>query len=48
VALACGIFLYALTFQSTEATMLAFPWIHLGLLASGVVIVEGESLQPIF
>ncbi len=48
VALACGIFLYALTFQSTEATMLAFPWIHLGLLASGVVIVERESLQPIF
>jgi len=48
VALACGIFLYAMTFQSTEATMLAFPWIHLGLLASGVVIVERESLQPIF
>jgi len=48
VALACGIFLYALTFQSTEATMLAFPWIHLGFLASGVVIVEEESRQPVF
>jgi O-Antigen ligase len=48
VALACGVVLYAITFQSTEATMLAFTWIHLGLLATGLAIVERESLKPLF
>lgn len=48
VALACGIVLYTMTFQSTEATMLAFTWVHVGLLATGLAIVEKESLQPLF
>jgi hypothetical protein len=37
-----------MTFQATEATILAFTWVHLGLLASGIVILEKESLQPVF
>jgi len=36
VALSAGAILYAITFQATEATMLAFTWIHLGLLATAV------------
>lgn len=48
VALASGVALYSMTFQSTEATMLAFTWIHLGLLANGVVMVQKEALQPVF
>jgi O-antigen ligase len=48
VGLMCGTALYAMTFQSTEATILAFTWVHLGLLASGVAILEKESLQPVF
>jgi len=48
VGLMCGTVLYAMTFQSTEATILAFTWVHLGLLASGVAILERESLQPVF
>jgi hypothetical protein len=48
VALMCGTVLYAMTFQATEATILAFTWVHLGLLASGIVILEKESLQPVF
>jgi len=33
VALCAGLVLYVITFQATEATLLAFTWIHLGLLA---------------
>jgi O-antigen ligase len=36
VALVAGTMLYAITFQATEATMLAFTWVHLGLLAAAV------------
>jgi O-antigen ligase len=48
VALACGVVLYAMTFQATEATILAFTWIHLGLLATGLSIVQRDSLQSLF
>jgi O-Antigen ligase len=48
VAMMCGTVLYAITFQFTEATLLAFTWVHLGLLASGIVILEKEALQPVF
>ncbi len=30
--------LYCITFQFTEATMLAFCWVHIGLLAAGVIV----------
>jgi hypothetical protein len=38
-ALLGGSVLYAITFQATEATMLAFTWIHIGLLAAAVTIL---------
>jgi hypothetical protein len=41
-ALFCGCVLYAITFQATEATMLAFTWVHIGLLASAVAILQKE------
>ena len=45
-ALFAGGVLYAITFQATEATMLAFTWIHLGLLAAAVAILQ-ETPRPL-
>jgi O-antigen ligase len=41
-ALSAGGVLYAITFQATEATILAFTWVHLGLLATAVTILQEE------
>jgi len=41
-ALLAGSALYAITFQATEATMLAFTWIHVGLLAAAASILQEE------
>lgn len=49
VALAAGLLVYAVTFQVTEATLLAFPWVHVGLLAATVgVIRRGGALRGDF
>jgi O-antigen ligase len=40
VALTAGLLVYAITFQTTEATLLAFPWVHVGLLAAAINIVS--------
>jgi O-antigen ligase len=40
LALSAGVLLYAITFQATEATILAFPWLHLGLLAAAVKVIQ--------
>jgi O-antigen ligase len=40
VALSAGLVLYAITFQATEATILAFTWVHLGLLAAALEIAR--------
>ena len=40
IALSAGLLLYAITFQATEATMLSFTWVHIGLLAATVVGVQ--------
>jgi O-antigen ligase len=40
IALSAGLLLYAITFQATEATILAFTWVHLGLLAAAVRLIE--------
>lgn len=42
LALSGGLVLYAITFQATEATMLAFTWVHFGLLAA---LVSNERLR---
>ena len=44
IALSAGGVLYAIAFQATEATMLAFTWVHLGLLAAAVTILQPEPL----
>jgi hypothetical protein len=33
-----GALVYSLTFQATEGTLLAFSWIHLGLIGCAVSI----------
>jgi hypothetical protein len=37
-----GSLLYCITFQSTDGSMLAFTWVHLGLLVSAAVILSGS------
>lgn len=44
IALSAGLLLYAITFQATEATILAFTWVHLGLLAAAVKVVQLSRL----
>jgi len=43
VALSAGLLLYAITFQATEATLLTFTWIHLGLLAAAVTVASDRG-----
>jgi O-antigen ligase len=38
VGLSAGVLLYGISFQATDGTLLAFPWIHLGLLASAAIL----------
>lgn len=38
VALWAGLLIYAISFQSTDGTILAFTWVHLGLLASAATL----------
>jgi hypothetical protein len=40
IALEVGLLFYSITFQSTEASLLAFTWIHVGLLSAGVTIIK--------
>jgi oligosaccharide repeat unit polymerase len=46
IALSAGLLLYAITFQATEATILAFTWVHLGLLAAAVALVQASRPMP--
>jgi O-antigen ligase len=38
LGLLAGILLYSISFQSTDGTILAFFWVHLGFLASAVIL----------
>jgi O-antigen ligase len=38
--------IYCITFQATEATMMAFTWVHLGMIASGVAVYESKRIRP--
>lgn len=44
-ALFAGGVLYAIAFQASEATMLAFTWVHLGLLAAAVTILQQKRFN---
>ena len=43
IALSSGLFLFAITFQATEATILAFTWVHFGLLAAAVAVTKSST-----
>jgi O-antigen ligase len=43
LGLSAGVLLYGISFQSTDGTILAFSWVHLGLLASAAVLMNGPS-----
>jgi len=38
MTLMLGALVYSLTFQATEGTLLAFSWVHLGLIGCAVSI----------
>jgi len=40
IALLAGGVVYCITFQATEGTLLAFTWVHLGLIGCGVAIMS--------
>lgn len=43
IALAAGALLYAVSFQATDGSLSAFPWVHLGFLASAATLIEESS-----
>jgi O-antigen ligase len=43
VALSAGTLLYCISFQSTDGSVLAFTWVHLGFLASAALLLKGTS-----
>jgi O-antigen ligase len=48
-ALTAGGFLYAISFQFTEGTTLAFCWVHLGFLATTAILMaasQPQGLEP--
>ncbi len=43
VALSAGCLVYAISFMATEATMLAFFWVHLGVLVSAAIFINNDG-----
>jgi O-antigen ligase len=43
VALSAGALLYAISFQATDGTLSAFPWVHLGFLASAAILIKESN-----
>lgn len=43
ISLQAGLLLYAITFQSSEASLLAFTWIHFGVLAAAVTSAQAHN-----
>jgi len=42
-ALAMAFVAYLVSFQFTEGTLLAFPWVHLGLIAAGLAVFRADN-----
>lgn len=42
-----GTLVYAISFQSTDGSILAFSWVHVGFLASAAVLINGEGQRHI-
>ncbi len=47
ISLLAGLLLYAITFQSSEASLLAFTWVHLGLVAAGATVMKTTASVPL-
>jgi O-antigen ligase len=47
IALEVGLLFYAITFQSTEASLLSFTWIHVGCLAAAIAIIQSGRSQAL-
>ncbi|HET9838426.1 MAG TPA: O-antigen ligase family protein, partial [Candidatus Angelobacter sp.] len=43
LALLCSGVVYSITFQATEGTLLAFPWVQLGLIGCAVSVMRQEG-----
>jgi|HubBroStandDraft_1064217.scaffolds.fasta_scaffold16450_3 oligosaccharide repeat unit polymerase len=43
IGLMAGTLLYGIAFESTDGTILAFCWVHLGVLASAVILVDSSD-----
>jgi O-antigen ligase len=43
LGLSAGALLYAISFQATDGTLLAFTWVHLGFLASVAALLNGSN-----
>jgi O-antigen ligase len=43
VALVASAFVYCIAYQATEGTLLAFTWVHLGLIASAVAVLDNQK-----
>jgi O-antigen ligase len=43
VGLSAGALLYAVSFQATDGSLSAFPWVHLGFLASAAILVKESN-----
>ena len=43
VALSAGALLYAISFQATDGTLSAFPWVHLGFLACAAILIKESN-----
>jgi O-antigen ligase len=45
LGLSAGALIYAISFQSTDGTILAFFWVHMGFLASAAILGSGPVLD---
>jgi hypothetical protein len=43
IGLIAGTFVYGIAFQSTDGTVLAFCWVHLGILASAAILIDNSD-----
>ena len=44
VALLASALVYCISFQATEGTLLAFPWVHLGLIGCAIVVISASKV----
>lgn len=48
IVLAAGCLVYAIAFMSTDGTMLAFFWVHAGLLASACTVLRRDPAEGVW